>query len=111
MPRGSDAAIGTEKVSQNGYRYRKVQLADKTCKWELVSRLIAEERLGRPLESDEYATFIDGDKENLDPANIIVRIRGRASLTKRLAQVEARIAEYIAIRDDLKRRIEKRASL
>ena len=100
--RGVASDVDTERVSPNGYRYRKLE----SGKWELVHRLVAEETLGRPLHENEYATFADGDKTNLAPDNIIVRLRGRTSLRRRLAQVEARITELEGIRDDLKARLE-----
>jgi len=100
MARGSAAVIGAERVSANGYRYRKTEDG-----WETVHRLLAEERLGRKLGNNEFATFKDGDKTNLDPDNIIVRLRGRTSLRRRLALVESRLAEFAAERDHLTERI------
>jgi hypothetical protein len=106
MPRGTTSDIGTERVAPNGYRYRKTEWG-----WELVHRLLAEEKLGRCLHQNEYATFVDGDKTNFDPANIEVRIRGRSSLRRRLALIEARIEEYTAVRDDLQERLRLQDSL
>lgn len=105
--RGVASDVDTERVSPNGYLYRKLE----NGKWELVHRLVAQENLGRELHQNEYATFADGDKTNVEPDNIIVRLRGRTSLRRRLAQVEARITEYEAIRDDLKARIEAQDAL
>lgn len=111
MARGSESPLGTEKVSQNGYLYRKIKDREGKLRWELVSRILAEEKLGRALHGDEYVTFVDGDKTNLDPENITVRVRGKQSLRKRLAQVEARIAEYSAIRNEILERLKVQEQL
>jgi len=100
MPRGQASDVGTRRTSPNGYLYEKTKEG-----WELVHRLIAQEKLGRPLMHNEYATFADGDRKNLNPVNIIIRMRGRTSLRRRLAQIEAHIAELEAARDDIKRRL------
>jgi hypothetical protein len=102
MPRGAEAPVGTERISANGYLYRKTE----NDGWQLIHRLVAEEKLGRKLLENEYASFIDGDKTNLEPDNIVVRLRGRSSLRRRLAQVEARLSELNAARDDLVERLE-----
>lgn len=107
MARGTTSPIGTERVAPNGYHYRKTE----NDGWQLIHRLLAEEKLGRKLAENEYATFLDNDKDNLDPDNVIVRIRGRKSLARRLAQVEARLQELTALRDDIKARMEKQQSL
>lgn len=107
VTRGTPSPVGAERVAPNGYWYRKTE--DRG--WQLVHRLVAEEKLGRQLTENEFATFSDGDKQNFDPDNIIVQLRGKASLRKRLAQVEARIDELTATRDELKARLELQESL
>lgn len=100
MPRGQAADVGTERVSPNGYRYIRREEG-----WRLVHREIAETQLGRSLRTDEYVTFVDGDKTNLSPENVIVQLRGRTSLRRKHAQICARISELEAIRDSLEERI------
>lgn len=106
MARGTTANIGTERTSPNGYRYRKTEDG-----WELVHRLLAEEKIGRKLTENEYATFKDGDKTNLEPTNIIIQIRGRSSLRRRLAQIDARLAELNAARVEVLHRLEVQEEL
>ena len=106
MPRGSESPIGAERWSPNGYLYRKTKDG-----WRTVHTLLVEERLGRPITQDEYITFADGNKANFDLDNLIVRIRGRSSLRRRLAQVEARLAELTAVRDELLRKLQVRDKL
>lgn len=67
MARGQEANIGAKRTAPNGYEYTKTQNG-----WELTHRLIAAEKLGRPLESSERTKFVDGDRTNLDPDNIEV---------------------------------------
>lgn len=107
MARGTAAEVGTERWSKNGYLYRKTEKHG----WQLVHRLVAEERLGRRLLENEYATFADGDKTNVDPDNVIVQLRGKTSLRRRVAQLNARIEELTAARDECVRRLELQENL
>lgn len=107
MPRGTESKVGTRRTSPNGYLYEKTENRG----WVLVHRLVAEEKLGRELRSDEFASFSDGDKTNFDPKNIIVQLRGQTSLRRRLAVIEDRLRELNAERDEIKRRMELRETL
>jgi hypothetical protein len=107
MPRGSAAEVGTERKSPNGYLYRKT----KNDGWQLVHRLVAEEKLGRRLYANEYATFADGDRTNLDPKNIIIRLRGRSSLRRRLAVIDDHIRELQAAKEEIIRRLQLQENL
>jgi hypothetical protein len=101
MPRGQESPIGTERTSPNGYLYRKTEDG-----WQTVHTLVMEERLGRPLREDEFVKFSDGDKGNVDPDNLILGLKGRKSLLRRAAVVEARIAELQVTLDELNRRLQ-----
>lgn len=96
MPRGTQSQIGDTNVSANGYHYTRTETG-----WRLTHHLIAEEQLGRPLEPNELVRFADRDRNNLSPENIIVTVKHTSTPKKRLAQVEARIAELEAERDEL----------
>jgi hypothetical protein len=106
MARGHEAPLGAQRTSANGYRYEKTLNG-----WELIHRLIAVEQLKRPLRDNEYVSFADGDRTNLNPENIVVRQRGKTSLRRRAAQLEARIQELVAARDEILSRIETREKL
>jgi hypothetical protein len=56
-------------------------------------RLVAEQKLGRALGRDEYTSFVDGNKENLSPDNIIVKKRGQASDRQRYNSLVARVTD------------------
>ena len=84
MPRGQTAPVGAETTNQNGYRHRKVAGRG----WVAVHVLICEERLGRELLPNEFVKFLDDDRRNLDPSNLVVRTHGdRKSPEARLAVV------------------------
>jgi hypothetical protein len=65
--RGRKANVGDTRTSLNGYDYTRTEKG-----WQLTHRLIAEDKLGRELEPDERIKFIDNDRTNLDPNNIMV---------------------------------------
>jgi hypothetical protein len=88
------AADGTVRVSTNGYSYTKSE-----GKWRLTHHLIAEAKLGRALAPGERVEFKDKDRENLSPENILVRVKGEGSITRRIAVIDDRIRELQAERD------------
>jgi len=92
-------------VSANGYHYTKA-IDPKTKKecWRLTHHIIAEQTLGRPLRDDERVHFI-GKKTDLSPENIKVVEKGRGSMRRRLAQIEARIAELQAEADEIRKEL------
>lgn len=91
MPRGKAAKIGDTYVSANGYHHTRTASG-----WILTHRKIAQDRLGRALSKDEYVAFADGNRENLDPKNIVIRQRNSdkgKSIRSRIRQKKARIEE------------------
>ena len=98
MPRGQTTEIGTENVAQNGYTWVKTETG-----WKYKHVLVAEKKLGRPLEQDERVAFVDHDRNNFDPKNIIVTafVKKNPSLTtltkirNRLGKVEERVTQEI----------------
>lgn len=90
MPRGVKAEDGSTFVNANGYHHTRVG-----GKWRPTAHLLAEEKLGRPLDPKaDQVRFADGDRYNLDPSNIVVQPkRDRHSKEARIAQLEVRIAE------------------
>jgi hypothetical protein len=102
MARGQNAEVGATRVAQNGYHYTKVaDRGDKTPGWRLTHHLVAEKNLGRPLRADERVSFKNGKKNDLSPKNIVVSEKGKTSLRRRLAHLEARISELQAERDEI----------
>lgn len=78
---------GYEMRAANGYHYRKVN-----GKWKLLHHIIAEERLGRPIDTtSERVIFLDKNCDNLDPSNIVVKEK-RGGKIQRIAVLEQRIA-------------------
>lgn len=87
MARGRKSPVGTE-TAINGYIY--VRLEDG--RWEAKHRLVAEEKLGRRLTAREYIRFKDGDRNNLDPDNLEIKLINRYSLIKRREELVKKIA-------------------
>lgn len=105
MPRGTTSKPGEVRVSQNGYSYTRTEID-----WKLTHWVIAEEKFGRPIDaSAEQVYFKDGDRKNLEPSNIGVRPKGTSSLRKRLAKLEAQIAERQAERQQILRQLKRGA--
>jgi len=98
MPKGIAAPIGSQTIAQNGYTWVKTEDG-----WKYKHVLIAEEKLGRPLESNERVTFKDHDRNNFTLDNIVVstfvkKVPALRSLNKirtRLDKVEAKFNEDI----------------
>jgi hypothetical protein len=67
-PRGYRSELGEEKTSANGYVYVKTETG-----WRLKHHLIAEKKLGRPLQPDERVYFVDNDRANFKVKNIEVK--------------------------------------
>ena len=102
MARGESFEVGFERIAQNGYHYIKQPPGTKPA-WKLRHHLIAEERLGRPINSKfETVCFKDRNRHNFDPENIVVEPRkGMDTATKigllsaQKAQIEADLAELL----------------
>lgn len=76
------AEIGDTKWSKNGYHYTKCESG-----WRLTHHIVAELAMGRPINTtEERVSFIDGDRQNLDPSNIQVapKQNGKAARIKKL---------------------------
>jgi len=91
MTRGRKASIGDTRTALNGYQYVRT---DK--RWELSHRLVLQEKLGRPVSSDERVRFLDGDRTNLDPENLEVYTIKRASTETRIARLEVKKDEIMS---------------
>ena len=85
MARGKASTIGAERWSPNGYHYTRTPDG-----WELTHRLVAAEKLGRPLTEEERIRFVDGDRTNLKPTNINVYIVKKGTILKRISVLEAK---------------------
>lgn len=101
--RGTEAPNNTTRISKNRYSYTKVG-----SDWRLTHHLIAEKKLGRKIDSEtERVIFIDKDRTNLSPDNIKVVPKGKSSLLRRIATIEARIVELEGQKYQLERELEQ----
>jgi hypothetical protein len=87
----ASSKAGDTNVSANGYHYTRTE-----TEWRLTNHLVAEEKIGRGLQDEERAILVFKDSRNLSPDNIRVVKKGKASVRRRRANVEARIAELQA---------------
>lgn len=98
MSRGANAAVGDERVSQNGYLYVKTEDG-----WKLAHRLMAErEILGRPLNPNERVTFknknrLDVRVDNLKVSTVRTDLdtmkRQRDNLIARIEELQGQLAD------------------
>jgi hypothetical protein len=101
------AKLGSIRIAQNGYKYTKVAMSGPD-QWRLTHHIRAEEKLGRPINTDvERVFFIDGDRTNLAYSNLKVEPKGKGSLKRREAVLEDRIRELTAQLEDIKLQIKK----
>lgn len=96
MTRGQRSDIGATRTSPNGYHYTRTEEG-----WQLTHKIVAEEQLGRELEDNERIRFKDGNRQNLTPDNIEVYITKQGSSAKRLAVIDAKIADLQAKRAEI----------
>ena len=91
MARGMISSLGATNVSDNGYHYTKTEDG-----WRLTHHVIAEEKFGIKINGDVTVRFVDGDRANLDPDNIVLLAKGKGSLRKREAILLAKIHDLQA---------------
>jgi len=94
MARGSKSKEGDTRVAANGYHYTR-----GTTKWRLTHHIIVEQGLGRSLRANERVYFRDGDRTNLAPNNLDIRVVKPKTKAAKRAEIEAKI-------DDLKDRLD-----
>lgn len=72
---GQNVAIGSERVTRDGYIEVKVKrFSDRPCAnkcWRMKHHLVWEEANGCPVPPSTMIVFADGDKGNLDPGNLV----------------------------------------
>lgn len=98
MGKGQRADIGAETVNQNGYTCVKTSTG-----WRFKHHILAEQKLGRPLESDERVLFEDGDRKNLSLENIkvvIKQVRVGQTYDKRLDSLRDKMALFVVEASD-----------
>jgi hypothetical protein len=103
MPRGTKSVLGDRFVNKNGYTYEKTNRG-----WEAVHQIIAEEKLKRRPKPDEQVYFKDGNRGNIDPSNIGIKLRKSQSPERRLTLMDARIED---MKDQLFLLIQEREEL
>jgi hypothetical protein len=104
VPRGFRSEVGEQRITQNGYRQIRTERG-----WEFLHRVVAEEKLGRPLEEGERVTFKDRDPLNCDPDNIeTYTSRWRHDKELEIDRLEDIIGKSQARIDKLRQELEER---
>lgn len=101
--RGQKSDEGSTRIAPNGYHYSK-----EGGQWRLTHHILAEKKLGRPLMSWERVKFVDGNRRHLDPKNLIVVDKGGITPEQKIALLEARINQWIAIKTEIEDEMVKR---
>lgn len=100
MPRGQKMVDGTITEAQNGYRYIYINGKRKALHWHIAELA----RGGKEIDSEtERVIFLDKDRHNLDPTNIlIVKRKENKSLRKHriIDQIANLVEEYYMLQDD-----------
>jgi len=98
MPRGEKSPVGTVIINKNGYSQTKTEEG-----WKGTHIIILEEKLGRKLLAGERAKFVDGDKSNLHPDNIVLADPSNArSIHAKIAKLQAEVDDRLQRIKDLK---------
>ncbi len=81
--------MGDTRTSSNGYQYTRTATG-----WKLSHRLVVERELGIEIRPNERVRFVDGDRTNLSPKNLVVYEVKIKTNNRKVAELEAK-------RDDL----------
>lgn len=68
--------VGAITTHSDGYRY--IKLADR--KWQLYQRYIWEQANHKKLKKSQAVLFLDGDRDNLSPDNLMVVSRKKLAI-------------------------------
>jgi hypothetical protein len=60
--------VGSVRITVDGYY--EIKISDPN-KWQLMQRYIWEQTNGRKLQKNESVVFLDGNKSNLEPDNLM----------------------------------------
>lgn len=98
MSRGTTKKIGDHFTNQNGYTYEKREEG-----WVPIHICIAEANLGRRLEPNERAYYVDSDRTNHDPKNVGVKtVYNKQSPQARLVALDVDIQDLIDKLEELR---------
>lgn len=88
--------VGDVVVAANGYSYTYVPGEEDKPKRVLTHWLVAEKKYGRPPREDEMVRFLDTNRRNLDPSNIVYSSKSNpiSSLRRRRNTLLDKIREY-----------------
>lgn len=95
-PAAEAMPLGTVRVNARGYAKVKTETG-----WRFQHHVVAEQVLRRPLRDNEHVVWVDGDRSNNDPANLVLEItRSRPLLAARRRRGEKRSPRVQVNMDD-----------
>lgn len=101
--------VGDVVVAANGYSYTYVPGDDDKPKRVLTHWLVAEKKYGRPPKADEQVRFVDGNRRNLNPDNIVYVSKANpvSALKRRRSTLIDKIREYKEELREVEEKLEK----
>lgn len=81
---------GDTRIAPNGYHYTYVAGTG----WRLTHHIIAEEKYGRKIQPDVTVRFVDGDRTNLSPDNIVLKNKYEGKKGRRTETIKKLIDDH-----------------
>ena len=101
--------VGHERVTKNGIWQRKVTDTGNTPRnYVAIHRLVWEQQNG-PVPEGHIVVFIDGNRENFDPANLECISRAENMHRNSVHRLPKEVAQLVQLVGALNRQINKRA--
>lgn len=99
--------IGTERITKDGYRQRKINNDLPFHKrWRLVQLIVWEENFG-PVPKGHAITFRDGNRQNCAPENLALIKRSDLMAKNTVHNLPKPLAELVQLRGALNRKINR----
>lgn len=99
--------IGTERITKDGYRQRKINNDLPFYKrWRLVQLIVWEENFG-PVPKGHAITFRDGNRQNCAPENLALIKRSDLMAKNTVHNLPKPLAELVQLRGALNRKINR----
>lgn len=100
--------IGTVRINSDGYLDRKVSNTGRcNVDWKQLHRLVWEEVHG-PIPAGQICAFKDGNKQNCDPANLVLRTRREHMAINTIANYPPELRSAMHLVAKVRRKLDER---